>query len=102
MGLAPEVINILTHQVIIGMESSNLPAPLSQAIADSFLQAKVKNAAEAILSIKSRQKKQNEKHNFKNGPLQKEKKIDYGTAEKVDNQIALDALAKYQHEKKNS
>lgn len=47
-------------------------------------------------------KKQNEKHNFKNGPLQKEKKIDYGTAEKVDNQIALDALAKYQHEKKNS
>ncbi|EJO00072.1 replication initiation and membrane attachment family protein [Oenococcus oeni] len=102
LGLAPEVINILTHQVIIGMESSNLPAPLSQAIADSFLQAKVKNAAEAILSIKSRQKKQNEKHNFKNGPLQKEKKIDYGTAEKVDNQIALDALAKYQHEKKNS
>ncbi|MDN6966998.1 helicase DnaB [Oenococcus sp. UCMA 17063] len=102
LGLAPDVINILVHEVIIGMESTNLPAPLSQVIADSFLQSNVKNATEAILSIKARQKKQNEKHNFKNGPVQKEKKIDYGTAEKIDNQVALDALAKYQHEKKNS
>ncbi|EHN59822.1 DnaD domain protein [Oenococcus kitaharae] len=102
LGLAPEVINILIHQVLIGLESSNLPGPLSQAIADSFLQSKVKTAQDAVLSIKSRQQKQLQKRSYhKKGPLQKEKKISYGNTQKTDNQLASEALAKYQQEKKD-
>ncbi|QAS70115.1 helicase DnaB [Oenococcus sicerae] len=102
LGLKPEVINILIHQILVGMESTNLPAALSQAIADSFLQSHVQNAGEAILSVKSRQEKQSEKRYSKYKLVQKEKKIDYGSAKKTDNQLALDALAKYQREKKPS
>ncbi|MFT8470871.1 MAG: DnaD domain protein [Oenococcus sp.] len=102
LGLAPEVINILIHQVLIGLESSNLPGPLSQAIADSFLQSKVKTAQDAVLSIKNRQQKQLQKRSYnKKSPLQKEKKMNYGNAQKTDNQLASEALAKYQQEKKN-
>lgn len=74
LGLKPEVINILIHQILVGMESTNLPAALSQAIADSFLQSHVQNAGEAILSVKSRQEKQSEKRYSKYKLVQKEKK----------------------------
>lgn len=90
--LSPDVLNILIHQIIVGMNKSSINKSLVESIANDFNRAGVTNATQALVEVNQyNQNRKNPKTNSTNKRMRKvEQKMDYQVQD--DDQLDIDTV----------
>ena len=90
--LSPDVLNILVHQILVGMKNSTINKSLVETIANDWIRDGVTNATQAVLVVnKFNRNKKSPKPQRNNKKLRKvEQKMEYQT--EVDDTIDIDTV----------